>query len=227
MRQRMIFLLKMPLGRRKQENMRIPPVHTMTFQSTMGNPMMKSFSLMPPANSIFAKSHLPLITHRQLLGPNLLPLFLVQSWSQATEACLVLAYVKVGSVPLFMVHREMEMLIDLPQWLAWTSPGEAAGQQGGHVELHVVIRVIERESTQLGYSQQMLWEEMVNQRHSYFSDSSGKRNCLLKAILTFILLQFLLLLCPQNRVTLSYSSSDFCTILCTRSGCLSEASPVF
>lgn len=81
MRQRMIFLLKMPLGRRKQENMRIPPVHTMTFQSTMGNPMMKSFSLMPPANSIFAKSHLPLITHRQLLGPNLLPLFLVQSWS--------------------------------------------------------------------------------------------------------------------------------------------------
>lgn len=79
--QRMIFLLKMPLGRRKQENMRIPPVYTMTLQNTTGNPVMKSFSLMSPANSISAKSHLPLITHRRLLGLNPLCLFLVQSWS--------------------------------------------------------------------------------------------------------------------------------------------------
>lgn len=79
--QRIIFLPSIPLGRRKQENMRIPPVHTMTLQSTMGNLLMKSCSLMPPANSVFAKSHLLLITYRQLLGLSLLTLFLVQSWN--------------------------------------------------------------------------------------------------------------------------------------------------
>ena len=38
------------------------------------------------------------------------------------------------------------------------------------MDLHGIIRVIliGRESTQLGYSQQVLWEEMVTQRHNYF-----------------------------------------------------------
>lgn len=34
--QRMIFLLKIPLGTRKQENMRIPPVHTVTLKAPWG-----------------------------------------------------------------------------------------------------------------------------------------------------------------------------------------------
>lgn len=75
--QRIIFLPEMPLGRRKQENVRIPPAHTMTLQNATGNLLMKSCSLMPSANSLFAKSHLLLITYRQLLGLNLLTLLLV------------------------------------------------------------------------------------------------------------------------------------------------------
>lgn len=51
---------------------------------------------MPPANSIFAKSHLSLISRRQLYGLNLLPLFLVQSWSKAAEASFVLVYVRLS-----------------------------------------------------------------------------------------------------------------------------------
>lgn len=79
--QRIIFLSKMPLGGREQENMRILPVHTVTLQRALRNLLMESCSLMPPANSAFAKSHLLLITYRQLPGLNLLTLLLVWGWS--------------------------------------------------------------------------------------------------------------------------------------------------
>ena len=152
--QRMILLFKMPMGRRKQENMRIPPVHTMTLQSTMGNALMKSFPLMPPANSIICQ--IPFASnHSQTVSwPESAPSFSGAKLEQGCRSSLGAGVCDSRPMPIFMVHREMKMLTDLPQWLAWTSPGEAGRQQGGHVDLHDIIRVIlrGRESTQLGYA---------------------------------------------------------------------------
>ena len=105
-------------ARRKQENMRIPPVHTKTLQSTMGTMLMKSFFLIPLANLIFAKSHLPLITPRQLLRLNLLSIFVVQSWSWAVEARLVLVYVRAGlCLSLWSTEKSKCRLTCLRRWL--------------------------------------------------------------------------------------------------------------
>lgn len=175
----------------------------MFLQSTMANQLMKSFSLMPPANSAFAKSHLLLITYRQLLDLNLLPLFLVQS-QLGCRSSLGAGVCESSPVLIFMIHREIKVLTDLLQWLARTSPGEAAGQQ---VDLHDITSVIliGRENAQQEWVPVGVQGRNVNQRHNYFSNSSGKRICLLKAILTFISLQFLPLLCPKTRVTSEFA----------------------
>lgn len=106
--QRMIFLLKTPLGRRKQENMRILPVHTMTLQSTMGNPLMKSFSNASCQLGIcqipFASNH-----SETVAWPKSAP-----SFSGAKLQKLGAGVCESRPVPIFMVRREMEMLTNLP-----------------------------------------------------------------------------------------------------------------
>lgn len=42
---------------------------------------------------------------------------------------------------IFMIHREIKVLTDLPWWLAWTSPGGEGGWQGGHVD-HIILSII-------------------------------------------------------------------------------------
>lgn len=58
------------------------------------------------------------------------------------------------TVPIFVIHRKIEMLTNLP-CLPWTCPGGESGQQSGHVDLYdiiISIVLLGRESTYLGCS---------------------------------------------------------------------------